>query len=87
MIHRSTYEVRVNVSAMLPKDQRIAEGQFVGDLRCVKAEYYGDHMAHLEFIGEIKAYKRWAVASKMMQQLHSLIEDGTEVVFYIEEKS
>ncbi len=86
-LRRSVFEVRVNVSAMLPEGKRVREGDCFGPLRCTGAKYYGKQMSHIEFSGDIRAYKRWAVASKMMQHLHKLIEDGTEVVFYIEEKT
>jgi len=84
---RSIFEVRCQVSVMLPQEG-LAQPQDMryGPLRCEKFSNWGD-LAHLEFVGEYKAWKRWAVAAKAMQHLHNLIEDGTEVIFYIEEKS
>lgn len=87
IFRRSLFEVRVSISVLMTMRQQIVRGEYVGPLCCTSAEYYGGRLAHLEFVGEIKAFKRWAVASKTMQYLHGLIEDGTEVVFYIEEKA
>lgn len=86
MPRKSTFEVRVSVSVMLPEDRRVEEGQRFGPLRCEEAEYHGE-IANLRFVGEVRSWKRWAVAAHAMRHLNKVIEDGTEVVLYIEEKS
>lgn len=85
MPRRSLFEVRVSVSLLLAEDERIEVGECFGPLRCEETEYTGS-VSTLRFVGEIKAWKRWSVAAHAMRHLHRIIEDGTEVVLYIEEK-
>lgn len=84
---KSTYEVRVAVSVILDGDPlNEGYGHRFGPMELVSCSGWG-RLWHLEFTGEVRAWKRWAVASRVMQWLNEFIEDGTEVVFYIEENT
>jgi hypothetical protein len=83
---KKTYEVRVKVSVRIPRDDLPQpEDMVYGPMRCDGCHSWGD-LVHLEFVGEIKAHTRWAVASHACRHLNPVIGDETEIVLYIEEK-